>query len=104
MSLGAMSTPMRPLMYFGSASTNRVMKSGYAFSLPIASTTSTGSTANSVAEYCENIVTTVLSTIFALLRSVAVHSMNTSVVSRVMALCAPLMMGEGRAPCGWRRR
>ena len=29
--LGAMSTPMRPLMYFGSASTNRVMKSGYAF-------------------------------------------------------------------------
>jgi hypothetical protein len=36
---------------------------------------------------------TVLSTICALVRSVAVHSMNTSRVCRLMALCAPLMMG-----------
>ena len=60
---------------------------------PSESTTSTGSAANSVAEYCENAATTVFRTIFALFRSVAVHSMNTSVVSRVMALCAPLING-----------
>jgi len=35
----------------------------------------------------------VFSTILALLRSEAVHSMNTSWVLRLMAECAPLIMG-----------
>ena len=86
-------TPIRFRTYSGSTSTNRVIKSGYARSAPEESTTSTGSTENLAAEYSENMVTTVLSTIFALLRSVAVHSMKTSVVSSEMAECAPLMMG-----------
>mmetsp|Transcript_22351 Transcript_22351/g.55201 ORF Transcript_22351/g.55201 Transcript_22351/m.55201 type:complete len:214 (-) Transcript_22351:760-1401(-) len=90
---GSSSTPMRLQMYWGSASTTRVMKSGYVFSAPIASTTSTGSTAKGVSLCWLNIVTTVLSTILALLRSVAVHSMKMSRVSREIALCAPLMMG-----------
>lgn len=37
--------------------------------------------------------TTVFRTIFALVRSVAVHSMNTFLVLRVMAECAPLIIG-----------
>lgn len=44
----------------------------------------------------------VLSTTLALVRSVAVHSMNTSRVSRLMAECAPLMMG-GRLRISGRR-
>ena len=52
-----------------------------------------GVPANSVAEYCEKAATIVFSRILALIRSVAVHSINTSVVSRLIALCAPLISG-----------
>ena len=57
------------------------------------STTSTGSTVNGSAQYSLNIVTIVFSTIFALFKSVAVHSMKTSVVSKEIADFAPLMIG-----------
>ena len=53
---------------------------------PRASTTSTGSTSNGVLQYSLNMVATVLTTMLALARSVAVHSMNTSRVSSV--ICA----------------
>ena len=45
---------------------------------PAASTTSTGSTSNGFVQYSANMHTMVLSTTLALVRSVAVHSMNTS--------------------------
>ena len=53
----------------------------------------TGSTVKGLAQYSENMVTTVSRTIFALVRSVAVHSMNTLVVSRVIFDLLPLIMG-----------
>ena len=46
--------------------------------------TSTGSTSNGVLQYSLNMVATVLTTMLALARSVAVHSMNTSRVSSVI--------------------
>ena len=46
--------------------------------------TSTGSTSNGVLQYWENMVHRVASTIFAFARSVAVHSMKMSRVSRVI--------------------
>lgn len=53
---------------------------------PKASTTSTGSTSKGVEQYSENMVHIVLSTVLALVRSVAVHSMNTSFVSSVICI------------------
>jgi hypothetical protein len=51
---------------------------------PAASSTSTGSTSKGCWQYSENMHTTVLSTVLALVRSVAVHSMNTSRVFNVI--------------------
>mmetsp|Transcript_6665 Transcript_6665/g.17331 ORF Transcript_6665/g.17331 Transcript_6665/m.17331 type:complete len:221 (-) Transcript_6665:707-1369(-) len=68
--------------------------SGNTCTSPKASTTSTGSTSNAFGvQYSLNIAHTVFSVTFALVRSVAVHSMNTSVVSSVIWLGDPLMMG-----------
>ena len=49
---------------------------------PSASTTSTGSTSKGVLQYSLNMAVTVLSTILAFVRSVAVHSMKTSSVCK----------------------
>ena len=51
------------------------------------------STVKGSEQYSLNIVTIVFNTIFALFRSVAVHSMKTSVVSKEIADLAPLMIG-----------
>ena len=53
---------------------------------PKASTTSTGSTSKGVEQYSENMAHIVLSTVLAFVRSVAVHSMNTSFVSSVICM------------------
>ena len=45
------------------------------------------------AQYSENIATTVSSTMLALVKSVAVHSMKTFFVLRVILLWSPLMIG-----------
>jgi len=45
------------------------------------------------AQYSENMVTITSSTIFALVRSVAVHSMNTFLVFNVILLCSPVKKG-----------
>ena len=63
--------------------------------LPEESMTLTGSTSNSLLQYCENIVHMVLRTIWALVISVPVHSMNTSVVSIV--ICTPVQPGEAQS-------
>ena len=60
----------------------------------VAYTTSTGSTLNLAGvQYSENMVTTVSSTMFALVMSVAVHSMKTSRVVGWMREWRELMMG-----------
>ena len=46
--------------------------------------TSTGSISKGVLQYSENMVTMVFSTMPALVKSVPVHSMNTSLVCRVI--------------------
>ena len=53
---------------------------------PAGEVTSTGSMAKGSAQYSENMAHTVLSTMLAFVRSVAVHSMKTFLVSSVMAL------------------
>lgn len=78
----------------------RGLTSGVIVVRPSASTTSTGSTVKGRAQYWENIVTTMLSTMRALVRSVAVHSMKTLRVLSEMAECAPLMMGGRERTCG----
>ena len=50
-------------------------------------------TVKGFAAYSENMETTVSRTILALVRSVAVHSMNTLVVSREILDLLPLIMG-----------
>jgi len=44
-------------------------------------------------QYCENMVTMVLRTMLALVRSVAVTSINTFFVSNRIFECSPFMMG-----------
>lgn len=64
--------------------TNGEVKGDAQVDLPRASTTSTGSVVKGWAAYWENMVHRMFSTILALVRSVAVTSMNTSVVSSVI--------------------
>lgn len=59
---------------------------------PNASITCTGSTSNGTSQYSENMQQTVLSTTFALVRSVAVHSMKMSRVSN--EICQGKVQGE----------
>merc|ERR1719383_854351 len=56
-------------------------------------TVSTGSIEKGLVQYWENMVTRVSNTIFPLVRSVHVHSMNTFLVLRVIFECSLLMMG-----------
>mmetsp|Transcript_24834 Transcript_24834/g.45388 ORF Transcript_24834/g.45388 Transcript_24834/m.45388 type:complete len:203 (-) Transcript_24834:483-1091(-) len=106
---GVMSTPTIEVISLTLASALRVLRRGVVSvatkavsaaspncrtpSLPSSYTTVTGSTVKGDPQYSLNMVTTVSSTMCALVRSVAVHSMNTSVVSRVMREWWPLMMG-----------
>jgi hypothetical protein len=71
---------------------------------PKESMTSTGSTSMGAEQYCANMVTTVLSTTLALVRSVAVHSMNTSLVLREICSrgggeCRLQVQCMGAEPC-----
>ena len=54
--------------------------------LPEESITRTGSTSNGLLQYSENMVHIVFSTICALVRSVPVHSMKTSLVLREICM------------------
>lgn len=60
---------------------------------PSGFTTSTESITNGLEQYSENIVTIVSSDILALVRSVAVISMNTFLVFKVILEWSPLMIG-----------
>lgn len=62
----------------------RKARSGYCFVSPLADTTSQYSTVNCFAQCVENMQTSVSRTMRALVRSVAVHSMNTFFVWSVI--------------------
>ena len=55
---------------------------------------------NGSSQYCPNMVTTVSRVILALVRSVAVHSMNTFLVSSVILVCSP---GKTNGSCHEKR-
>jgi len=94
-------TPTTDAMVETLASSVRVDSAGVIMEFPGTSAgasdpsyrTSTVSTTKGSRQYPENMQTTVSRTTLALVRSVAVHSMRTSEVSRVMRLMCPLMMG-----------
>lgn len=64
-------------------------KSGYDSLVPSGRITSTGSIVNGLAQYSLNMHTTMLSTIFAFVRSVAVHSMKIFFVSTEIFEASP---------------
>ena len=86
-------TPTMPLIYDSGTSIWYGDRSGYTHDFPSGLITSTGSTSNFCSQYTENMVTIVFKTILAFVKSVAVHSMNTFFVFKVMAECATLIIG-----------
>ena len=92
-SSGASCKAVTELMYALSTCMSRVDRSGVMTSLPSGKITLTGSTVKGLEQYCANMVTIMLMTMASLVSSVAVVSMKTSVVSKVIFVWSELMIG-----------